>query len=406
MFYQGWRMFCQKGVVMSDTGKWILNPVGLVLRDQLIAKLPKALQQSGRQLAEQMKGIEKSRDRIYVDRATISQIKKNKPVRRSSLERFFSGLARLLNQDNSGFDLDIHADPLEYVASEADELSEQHELKVCPSAEVGDLVPKLILKVIPNLPLYSVLVTLVNPKDAIKPIQSIWQVDGYTRRQLEDVMPEKLSELLRECSHIHRNRMALKKLTIEWYLPIELMGLDVEHWTFPLGDEHWPNGAHCQAVYLRSYERQFDYRYETTHGEWDDLWERNRSRPCHEGLTEINDCNFTLAAAHSGCWFVAPDESSQQEELWKALLVNAVPIALWGRQASRRDEGMAAIDSLKYWDVDQLPAALAEARRDALSPRRGDTMTVVQSGIANLALLWDDPTSLFPSGIEFHSKSA
>jgi hypothetical protein len=380
MFYQLWLKISQGRILMSEVGTHRLTPAGEELRDQLLTQLPTTFQ-SNRELKERIPEM--------VDRATIGKIKSNKLVRLSSLEKFFGSLSRHLSQA-SAFDPDQHATcPVE--SNEEFSLDPNSNINLAEnSPQITDI--KLKLKVVPTRPKYSVVGVLLRPNLA-KSCETLVSSQAYDERSLVQYLPELISELLTDCGKL----VPLTQLVIEWFLPIEFMDLDVERWTFPRGALDWPSGAQCKAVYIRSYERNFEPRYASCHGDWQEIWQRDRNINCDDGLVEISDSQYAVAHLRSGCWFVSPQAQSDREDLWECLITDGVPVVLWARTSSSPTQARPAMLTLLQGAVNELPENLANQRQQVLSPRRQDKMTDELREIAHLSLLWDNPACPFPN---------
>lgn len=86
-----------------------------------------------------------------------------------------------------------------------------------------------------------------------------------------------LSELIAICGgRLHK--IPLTDLTVQWFLPLGLLSLPVEHWQIRIGRNQQPcNGERCKAVIVRSYDRHFPPyadAYESVVGEWEKAWQR------------------------------------------------------------------------------------------------------------------------------------
>ena len=227
---------------------------------------------------------------------------------------------------------------------------------------------------------------------------------GYTETDL----PCLLDALITICGIEHG--VPLTDLTVQWFLPIELMNLPVEHWQIRIGRREHCNGGRCRAAIIRSFDRHFLPDYQVVSGDWKKYWRRlltcleshstqglNALDP-RTGCTEIA-WNQTQVV---GCRFIADGDQQQQEDLWDDLLSQGVPIALWIRQpgASTQD-GATVMQAVIDRPLRELPLSLTEQRRAALA-RGSDSTPAPLSGAAHLSLLWDNPFRPFPT-IEYQS---
>lgn len=160
---------------------------------------------------------------------------------------------------------------------------------------------------------------------------------GYHQDELADV----LSNLIDICGDAP-HEIALTELTVQWFLPIELLNLPVEHWQIRIGRNQRPcNGELCKVVILRSYDRHFPpyaKAYKSVVGEWRNCWQRllaNQEIHCEHALEAIT-AQAEIAWRNSqvvGYHFTEHADRLQQEDLWDKLLSRGSPVALWLRQA-------------------------------------------------------------------------
>lgn len=215
---------------------------------------------------------------------------------------------------------------------------------------------------------------------------------GYS----QDDLPRILEELIAVCGREHH--IPLTDLIIQWFLPIRLMSLPVEHWQFKSGRQQTEySGKRCKAVIIRSLDRHFLPVYQTSCGDWRKYW--TRLLTCQEakysealvklntgtGKTRINWGNARVV----GCRFVEHDDPQRQEALWEELLGQGVPIALWTRQS----ETKRRMQSLSTCTISKLSESLANHRQKALS----HDAEIDRLKAASLCLLLDNPFRPFPT---------
>jgi len=212
----------------------------------------------------------------------------------------------------------------------------------------------------------------------------------------QDDLPRILNELIATCGRDHH--IPLTDLIIQWFLPIELMSLPVEHWQFQSG--RWQkeySGKRCKAVIVRSSDRHFSSNYQSVKSDWEKFWMRLlaclESR-CTETLVHLDpiagettiDWGKTTVV---GCKFVEHHDPDQQEDLWDKLLSQGVPIALWTRQS----ETKRRMQSLSTCTISKLSESLANHRQKALS----HDAEIDRLKAASLCLLLDNPFRPFPT---------
>lgn len=216
---------------------------------------------------------------------------------------------------------------------------------------------------------------------------------GCRKEQLPDI----LGELLATCAGQHS--IALSHLTVQWFLPRELMGLDVEHWPILIGEQRPPNGERCKAVMVRNADRHFSEKYKLVKGEWQEHWKRISPKShCH---TVLDPWDFVAnnTSKAIGCHFVEHQDPDQQEIFWDCLIGQGLPIALWSRRSgATKRKAQGVIKSVTNCSVAELPRSLHRQRQKVLPQ-----MPVVSAPAAHLSLLWDNPFLPYPS-FDFQSK--
>jgi hypothetical protein len=221
---------------------------------------------------------------------------------------------------------------------------------------------------------------------------------GYHQDELVDV----LSDLIDICGDTP-HEIALTELTVQWFLPTELLSLPVEHWQIRIGRNQRPcNGERCKAVIVRSYDRHFPpyaKSYKSMVGEWKRLWRQllaNQETHCDRALESItvqvgiNGRNPDVVGYH----FTEHADWPQQENLWDQVLSRGAPVALWLRQAGTDPQvAESMMQAVRDCPIAELPSSLANQRREAL-PGASEADRLRS---APIALLWDNPFRPFPT---------
>jgi hypothetical protein len=222
---------------------------------------------------------------------------------------------------------------------------------------------------------------------------------GYT----ENDLPCLLDTLITICGKDHG--VPLTDLTVQWFLPIGLMNLPVEHWQIRIGRREHCNGGRCRAVIIRSFDRHFLPDYQVVSGDWKKYWRRlvtcldSHSTQALETLDLLTGCTEIAwnKAQVVGCRFIAHSNQQQQEDLWDDLLSQGLPIALWMRQpGTSTQDGATVMQAVIDRPLRELPLSLTEQRRAALTRGTNSTQTA-QPDVAHLSLLWDNPFRPFPT---------
>jgi hypothetical protein len=222
---------------------------------------------------------------------------------------------------------------------------------------------------------------------------------GYSEEQL----PEILGELIAVCGE----KYALPDLSVQWFLPIELMSLPVEYWQIPIGRQKFYSGKRCKGIIIRSSARHFSRDYRAVMGEWKKYWERVLGL-LKSGASQALDLLDPIAgkveiawskADMVGCQFIEHDDQEKQINFWDDLLSQGSPIALWSRQpVSSKPKAKKLMQSVTNCNLADLPTSLTGHRKNCLSKLAGAEQPAIQ-----LSLLWDNPFRPFPD-IQYESN--
>lgn len=212
----------------------------------------------------------------------------------------------------------------------------------------------------------------------------------------QDDLPRILDELIATCGKEHG--IPLTDLIIQWFLPIELMSLPVEHWQIQIGrSQKQCSGGRCKAVIVRSSDRHFSPEYQPASGDWKKYWTRLltcQESTCSEALVSLNPVKKKTKidwrnAKVIGCKFVEHHDPQQQSDLWDEWLGQGLSIALWTRHSSTKSR----MQPVTKCSIVKLSEMLAEHRQRALSH---DSETD-RLKAASLCLLLDNPFRPFPT---------
>jgi hypothetical protein len=224
-------------------------------------------------------------------------------------------------------------------------------------------------------------------------------------------LPSLIERFIAEC-HLHvlarsRGRLgAGYMLTVEAFLPLDLLDCDMDQWRIKIGKQARPVGARYQLV-VRSWDRLYDPDYWTTWDVWAKKWNA-RPRPPLKATEErhvlIASCDedycdkLVYRLEQRGTVFMAlsPVPPSQRAggsiEVFWPMLDSGTPIALWLR---REDEDVPATrEELRQLvcdeDLSSLPRLVHKRRQEAqMEEERRRLWSAV-------TLLWDDPERLPP----------
>ncbi len=191
-------------------------------------------------------------------------------------------------------------------------------------------------------------------------------------------------------------------LTIEFFLPSDLMCLEVDRWKIsdPI-DEDICLGI-MYPIRLRSWER-LNLKYLDRYlSQWYDCWDRLNSiieeivtKDSVEELKKIDNFNRedlrNKLNQKNGLKVTVAHPKSKRKDLFRAILQAAIPIAIWIRNDISQIDSVKEIDKvLTFKPLRYLCESIKKIRADA------DAQTEDHLGL-HLALLWENPYRLTPN---------
>jgi hypothetical protein len=216
----------------------------------------------------------------------------------------------------------------------------------------------------------------------------------------------KLSEIpIKTCNFIKTGLRELRgqrySLVVEFFLPSSLMLTDVDLWkiTLPVVEEITLGTKY--PVRLRSLER-LDLEYlDFNYNQWCDRWDKVNAVLDDESvfvdfehLPAMDNFNWKLLKnnlmSKIGLKVTCPPPQSKIEELFRAILTAATPIAIWTRQDLANCDCLTAIDEFLSC---KLLSNLCESVRMLREEADADPEEHFGS---HLAILWEDPHRLTP----------
>jgi hypothetical protein len=221
---------------------------------------------------------------------------------------------------------------------------------------------------------------------------------GYSKEDLPDI----LSQVITDCGAKH----SLTDLTVQCFLPIELMSLPIEHWQIKFGRQQQAYyHQRLKAVMVRSYDRHFLPIYRGTLGDCGKYWNRlsaSQHTNCRDSLfflepaTEKNKMNWDSSAV-VGCRFIEHEDPQAQADFWDYLLCEGIPIAIWKRQPHTNQEtAETEIQSVTNCNLAGLSASVKNYRLQAQAGI-SENATTDHLRATSISLLWDNPYRPFPT---------
>jgi len=173
-------------------------------------------------------------------------------------------------------------------------------------------------------------------------------------------------------------RQNKNKLTLEFFLPTDLLNNDVEEWIpgsdYPIGVDY--------CVVVRPLERvRLNERLNRLHGYWESHKLTNAVKECAVWLETADNCsNLNEGVIFFGLNFV-PDKNC-----FKELVKSGIPMALWIRQETAKQwQNDLYHQEFSCCRLEELPECLRKQRRVSWNQYKHT---------GHLSLLWDDPTRI------------
>ncbi|MCA2693034.1 MULTISPECIES: hypothetical protein [unclassified Microcystis] len=190
-------------------------------------------------------------------------------------------------------------------------------------------------------------------------------------------------------------------LTIEFFLPTDLMGMEIDRWKIsdPVDDDITLGIKY--PIRLRSLER-LNLRYLDHYlSQWRESWHKVRkllenkpNQDCFETLSAIENFNWKVLKVNLnkkiGLKVTCHHPKSIQKDLFKAILQATTPLAIWTRTDILNLDQVTAIDEVL---TSQPLCHLCESVRQ--TREKADAQTGEHLG-HHLALLWENPYRLTP----------
>jgi vWA-MoxR associated protein C-terminal domain len=197
------------------------------------------------------------------------------------------------------------------------------------------------------------------------------------------------------------------ELAIEIFLPMSCLCADVDRWMVADLYDSIPVGTRYRTV-VRSSDRLEERYLARRMKPWRDNWERitkaGHLKPnCDdfETLDQFTDCNWKRVANNLsqklGLKLTCGLDSEHKQDLFRAILNAATPIAIWVRCDLPDLDLAVELDSLitdsHLWE---LSAAVLRKRQQADEEDQSE-----QHLGAHLAMLWEDPGRLTPDAMKW-----
>ncbi|MEA5568935.1 hypothetical protein [Anabaena sp. UHCC 0399] len=217
-------------------------------------------------------------------------------------------------------------------------------------------------------------------------------------------IPQQLNKFLKKSLRVLRGKQY--QLTIEVFLPSDLIGTEVDRWKIsdPILEEITLGIKY--PIRLRSIERlNLDY-LDSYLSDWYKYWDRVKAvlhneavQELFEHLKEMESFNWKSLKNNLqnkiGLKVTCALPKAKTKDLFKAILISTTPIAIWTRcniDIPNFDQVTAIDEVLSFRPLCHLCESVRQTREEA------DAQTEEHLGF-HLALLWEDPHRLTPNVI-------
>jgi hypothetical protein len=191
-------------------------------------------------------------------------------------------------------------------------------------------------------------------------------------------------------------------LTIEFFLPIDALSTELDRLEIADFLESYPLGKEFKVL-VRSYERLENNYLSRYLPQWRSNWDRATSNfktvpilDSFKPFSTINNCNWKKLAVDLkdkiGIKITCVVPELEQKSLFKAILISAIPIAVWMRKDIRECDRESKLDCLlTSGNLETLPEYIRKEREEAY------ICDDPEEHFGNhLVLLWEDPNRLTP----------
>lgn len=261
-----------------------------------------------------------------------------------------------------------------------------------PLPQTGEQSLMIVVKPVSDAPgSYRVQAILVTDPEPFNPDDSTTfeTIPVSERTFTADELPDLLWELLEVCHEQHQ--VVLDDLSIQWFLPIQLLSLGIEQWKKQLGRRERLLSAEYRMV-IRSWDRQFGPEYRLKNNTAKQRWTRmveNRQSNCltllASGFEDIEQMRLEITQPQVvGCRFRLPETAQEQEDLFDDILCAALPVSGWAQGTFTGQNPEASGHAIWENTIGDLPVSLTQMRREACV-RAQPCLSL------HLALLWDNP---------------
>lgn len=219
--------------------------------------------------------------------------------------------------------------------------------------------------------------------------------------EAEPVPLNQIPQLLKEILIQSSQKCAMSDLTLEFFLPRQLLNHDVDRWEIEISQDLLiPIGVECSVV-VRSEER-LSPNYCLKKKDWQKKWQRLKRLNHYPSskLVASGDCAWNQLYVELkkedilGCTLTKVPQPMGKESIFNVILGTAIPLAIWVRCNLAHLNCANELNQLLDCCISELPTTIKGKRAAAFASH--PHLRGLHIG-SHLSLMWEDPDRVPPT---------
>ncbi|MEQ9355473.1 VMAP-C domain-containing protein [Coleofasciculus chthonoplastes] len=219
--------------------------------------------------------------------------------------------------------------------------------------------------------------------------------------EAEPVSLTQIPQLLKEILIQSSQKCAMSDLTLEFFLPRQLLNHDVDRWEIEISEDLLiPLGVECSVV-VRSEER-LSPNYCLKKKDWQKKWQRLKRLNHYPSskLVASGDCAWNQLYVELrkedilGCTLAKVPQPMGKESVFNVILGTAIPLAIWVRCNLAHLNCSQELNQLLTCCISELPTTIKGKREAAFASH--PHLRGLHIG-SHLSLMWEDPDRVPPT---------
>ena len=219
--------------------------------------------------------------------------------------------------------------------------------------------------------------------------------------EAEPVSLTQIPQLLKEILIQSSQKCAMSDLTLEFFLPRQLLNHDVDRWEIEISEDLLiPLGVECSVV-VRSEER-LSPNYCLKKKDWQKKWQRLKRLNHYPSskLVASGDCAWNQLYVELrkedilGCTLAKVPQPMGKESVFNVILGTAIPLAIWVRCNLAHLNCSQELNQLLKCCISELPTTIKGKREAAFASH--PHLRGLHIG-SHLSLMWEDPDRVPPT---------